>query len=150
MSAPIATNAEEFFRQQKKDSDLAKRRGNPFPRIAALEADTDWITVSSFSNSFTSAAAPENVAYRKLGKVVRLGGGLLRASGTGSSLLAAFTLPAGFRPGKTVTIMTIPDSLAAFAAIRVTPAGVVAVWYNAAISTSPGIALGGVSFIADN
>lgn len=54
--------------------------------------DSGWISVSSFSNSWTSSTT----RYRRIGKVVYLDGAI-----TGGSNGTAFTLPAGFRPDST-------------------------------------------------
>lgn len=55
--------------------------------------DTGWITVSSFTNSFSGT----NVAYRRINSVVYLRG---RVTG-GTANASAFNLPSGFRPSTT-------------------------------------------------
>jgi hypothetical protein len=63
---------------------------------ATLE-DTGWISVSSFTNSFSAVAA---VAYRKINNVVYLRGNVTGGTaGTG-----AFTLPVGYRPSLSTVI----------------------------------------------
>ena len=54
--------------------------------------DSDWITITSFSNSWVAGSiAP---AYRKVGNRVQLRGRI--TSGTANT--TAFALPAGYRP----------------------------------------------------
>lgn len=55
--------------------------------------DTGWVTVSTFSDSFTGS----NVAYRRINGVVYVRGELVRATAP-TSLTTGFTLPAGYRP----------------------------------------------------
>lgn len=62
-------------------------------------ADSGWITVSSFSNSFT---ATNTVAYRKLNGVVYLRGSV----NGGTANTTAFTLPTGYRPAAGGTYST--------------------------------------------
>lgn len=57
----------------------------------ATLGDTGWITISSFSNSYSGSGSP---AYRKINNVVYLRG---RVSG-GTANTAAFNLPSGYRP----------------------------------------------------
>lgn len=66
--------------------------------------DSDWITISSFSNSWVAGSiAP---AYRKIGNRVQLRGRITSGTAGGT----AFTLPAGYRPA---TTQTMPSSTAA-------------------------------------
>ena len=60
--------------------------------------DSDWITITSFSNSWVAGSiAP---AYRKVGNRVELRGRITAGTGSGTT---AFTLPAGYRPQTTLT-----------------------------------------------
>jgi hypothetical protein len=63
--------------------------------ILGTYGGNSWTTVTSFTNSWTSAASPSQVAYTKRNGIVYLKGNL-NSGGTAGS--AAFTLPAGFRP----------------------------------------------------
>jgi hypothetical protein len=60
-------------------------------------ADTGWITVTSFSNSWASYGSGFEPQYRKVGGIVYVQGTL--ASGTVGNV-PAFTLPAGYRPSQ--------------------------------------------------
>lgn len=64
--------------------------GNKIATMSSIPTDSGWITVSSFTNSFSGTS----VAYRKINNVVYLRGHI--SGGTPAS--AAFTLPTGFRP----------------------------------------------------
>lgn len=61
--------------------------------------DASWTVVSSFLNSWVQNT--ETVRFRKVGTQVRLQGGI--SGGTGGA--AAFTLPSGYRPSQTLTLM---------------------------------------------
>jgi len=58
--------------------------------------DSGWITVSSFTNSYTGT----NVAYRKINNVVYLRGNV----SAGSAGYSAFNLPEGYRPAIDVVL----------------------------------------------
>jgi hypothetical protein len=64
--------------------------------LQALE-DTGWISVTSFSNSFSGT----NVAYRKINNVVYLRGRI----GGGTTGQTAFILPTGYRPSTTEVVI---------------------------------------------
>jgi hypothetical protein len=61
--------------------------------------DTGWVTISSFSNSYSGSGSP---AYRKINNVVYLRG---RVSG-GTANTTAFNLPSGYRPAVD-TVITV-------------------------------------------
>jgi len=107
--------------------------------------DSGWVTVSSFSNSFTSATAPDTVKYRRIGDVVHVSGVLSRGTAPGSTPLTAFTLPAGFRPGSTLRIPGRPDTAQLTAVL--TTGAVQMAWPpgTGALGT-----LAGISFVAEN
>lgn len=140
--------------QAARGQDLARLRadveelGEAVDEATAATEDSGWIAVSSFSNSFSSDTSGNSnvVAYRKIGKVIYLGGGLLRGSGTGSVFVTAFTLPVGFRPAKPVSVMNLANGINNFAGIKIGVDGTVSVWLNAVFSATPGAILGGISF----
>lgn len=65
--------------------------------VAENMSDSLWVTPGSFTNSWTNGGG---VAYRLIGNRVMLRGTL---GGPGTANLAAFTLPAGYRPAQQVT-----------------------------------------------
>lgn len=87
--------------------------------LTFLYGDTGWTSVSGFTNSWTSNAAPQVARYRLVGSMVTMQGSI----GAGTLNTAAFTLPAGYRPTETVVFVT--DSNAAFGRFSITAAGVV-------------------------
>lgn len=111
--------------------------------------DSGWIDVTSFTNSYSSDSAGNSnkVAYRDVNGTIYLKGGLLRGTATGSAWIAAFTLPAGYRPASVVYLGGVMDNLATFTGVKITAAGVVSVWCNAVHSATPGVALNGISFL---
>lgn len=103
----------------------------------------DWKTVSSFSNSFSSASAPDTVRYRKIAGVVHLAGVTSRGT-TPTSLTTAFTLPAGFRPASTVRLRVRRDVDSELAVLST---GAVQIsWQTGTGSLG---SLNGISFVAE-
>ena len=66
--------------------------------------DSDWITITSFSNSWVAGSiAP---AYRKVGNRVQLRGRI--TSGTANT--TAFALPAGYRPQTNQSLLGVSST----------------------------------------
>lgn len=81
--------------------------------------DSDWITVSSFSNSWSAGTiAP---AYRKIGSKVYLRGRV--TGGTGGA--TAFTLPSGYQPSTTQSLVSCNASGPTLNQIGITTGGAV-------------------------
>lgn len=101
--------------------------------------DSGWITVSAFSNSWGHGSV--DVAYRKLNGVVYLRGVI-----SGGSSGAAFTLPAGYRPGESSTwdVRATGDTSSVPRRVIIGTNGVL----QAISGTTPSLAA--ITFIADN
>jgi len=136
---PLASNG-EFY--------LDTSQGVTYQKISGawVSQDTGWIQVTSFQNSFT-ASTDSLVYYRRLSGVTYLRGDLKRAATPGG--IAAFTLPAGYRPGSVVRLAGRTD---VGMGLIVTTAGDVLVAATApqAPGGGSGYALAGYSWIADN
>jgi len=99
--------------------------------------DSDWITISSFSNSWVAGSVTP--AYRKVGNRVQLRGRITNGTGTSTT---AFTLPAGYRP---TTVQTQPTATASsFNYVQIDTSGNVA----PTTSGSP-VSLDALSFYID-
>lgn len=66
--------------------------------------DSDWITISSFSNSWVAGSVTP--AYRKVGNRVQLRGRI--TSGTANT--TAFTLPATYRPATNQSLVSVSNT----------------------------------------
>lgn len=101
--------------------------------------DSDWITISSFSNSWSAGTITP--AYRKIGNRVQLRGRVTGGPGGGTLGATAFTLPTGYRPQTTLVMNTA--TMAAANGVQIDTSG--NVQPNASINTS----LDGISFLVD-
>jgi len=97
--------------------------------------DSDWITISSFSNSWSAGTVTP--AYRKVGNMVRLRG---RVTG-GTAGLTAFALPSGYRPLTTLTLAT--STVAATNSVQIDTSG------NVQPTASANTSLDSISFYVD-
>lgn len=77
---------------------IDKWTGSSWTQIWEVPIDTGWTTLSPAGGWSNSGAPYANLAYRKIGNVVRLRG-VLSGSGTVGSTI--FTLPSGYRPSST-------------------------------------------------
>ena len=102
-------------------------------RLDTLEADSGWIAVSTFSNSFTGSS----VAYRKVGGIVYLRGELLRATAPSSST-TAFTLPAGYRPTARLRQLNWANAVTEVVGLTVNTTGNVDILCATVRSATPG------------
>lgn len=98
--------------------------------------DSGWVTISSFSNSWTAGSVTP--AYRRVGTRVQLRG-RINAGSAG----AAFTLPSGYQPSSTQSVVTCNSSTTTPNQISISTAGVVTP--NATVTTS----LDGITFYTD-
>lgn len=120
----------------------------PYQKISGawVSQDTGWIQVTTFQNSF-SASTDSPVFYRRLAGVTYLRGDLKRASAPGG--IAAFNIPAGYRPGSVVRLAGRTDVGMGF--IASTNGDVlIAATAPQAPGGGSGYALAGYSWIADN
>lgn len=101
--------------------------------------DSGWITVSTFSNSFTAAST---VQYRKIGERVYIRGELYKAAAP-TTATTVFTLPSGYRPTDKVFISTIVTWLTM---VSIDSNGVVQIQSNTARTSGQGYSLGGIGF----
>lgn len=97
--------------------------------------DSDWITISSFSNGWTAGSVTP--AYRRVGTRLQMRGRINAGSGSAT----AFTLPSGYRPQTTIVVNTATTSNAN--AVQIDSSGNVTP--NASVNTS----LDGVFFYTD-
>lgn len=100
-----------------------------------------WITVTSFSNGWSSAGSPyAPVGYTLTGTVVSLRG---RVTG-GTSNTTAFTLPSGYLPAYAVIVSAFDAGAASAAGIQIATSGAVNPIFGSGGSSA--INLDGVSF----
>lgn len=98
--------------------------------------DSGWVTISSFTNGWSAGSTAP--AYRIVGTRVQLRG-RINAGSAG----AAFTLPSGYQPSTTQSVVTCNSSTNTPNQISISTAG--AVTPNAQVTTS----LDGVTFFTD-
>jgi hypothetical protein len=105
---------------------------------------TDWISVSSLSNSWEIYGSPYGsaVRYRRIGRVVYLTGVVKNGTLGG----AIFTLPSGFRPSNQIAVVSLATDL--IARVEITTSGDVVPTLMPGGSTGY-FSLCGVSFCLD-
>jgi hypothetical protein len=92
-------------------------------------SDSGWISVSSFSNSFTTGSV--GVAYRRINGIVYLRGNVIG----GSAGTTAFTLPSGYTPATTMVFAAQQYGASGDNYVTITSAGAVqpaagATWFS--------------------